>query len=31
MPYIDPKTLDLMQQRTDWGDLIEGSHSAADE
>jgi NodT family efflux transporter outer membrane factor (OMF) lipoprotein len=31
MPYIDPKTLELMQQRTDWGDLIEGSHSAADE
>ncbi len=23
LPYIDPETLELMQDRTDWGDLIE--------
>jgi outer membrane protein TolC len=23
LPYVDPETLDVMQGRTDWGDLIE--------
>jgi NodT family efflux transporter outer membrane factor (OMF) lipoprotein len=23
LPYLDPETLQLMQQRTDWGDVIE--------
>ena len=23
LPYIDPETLEVMQQRTDWGDLLE--------
>jgi len=23
LPYIDPETLQLMQERTDWGDMIE--------
>lgn len=23
LPYIDPETLDVMQDRTDWGDLID--------
>jgi NodT family efflux transporter outer membrane factor (OMF) lipoprotein len=27
MPYIDPKTLELMQERTDWGGLIEATTS----
>jgi NodT family efflux transporter outer membrane factor (OMF) lipoprotein len=23
LPYVDPETLEVMQQRTDWGDLLE--------
>jgi NodT family efflux transporter outer membrane factor (OMF) lipoprotein len=30
-PYINPETLELMQQRTDWGDMIEGPQSRAEE
>ena len=26
LPYIDPETLQLMQERTDWGDMIEASY-----
>jgi len=22
LPYIDPETLEVMQERTDWGDMI---------
>jgi len=29
-PYINPETLELMQQRTDWGDMIEGPQSRAE-
>lgn len=28
LPYIDPETLQLMETRTDWGDIIETSNSA---
>ena len=27
LPYIDPETLELMQDRTDWGDMIETGYS----
>jgi outer membrane protein TolC len=31
LPWIDPQTLQIMQQRTDWGDLLETPHpSTAD-
>jgi NodT family efflux transporter outer membrane factor (OMF) lipoprotein len=32
LPYIDPETLEVMQQRTDWGEMIEtGYDPAADQ
>jgi NodT family efflux transporter outer membrane factor (OMF) lipoprotein len=31
LPYIDPKTLEIMQDRTDWGDLIEAGYPEQDD
>ena len=30
LPYIDPETLQLMQERTDWGDMIETAYPEGD-
>lgn len=30
LPYIDPETLQLMQERTDWGDMIEAAYPQDD-
>ena len=30
LPYIDPETLQLMQERTDWGDMIETAYPESD-
>jgi len=30
LPYIDPETLQLMQERTDWGDMIETTNVPGD-
>lgn len=26
LPWVDPETLEIMSDRTDWGDLIEAEH-----
>lgn len=31
LPYINPETLDLMESRTDWGDLIEAGYPENDD
>jgi len=30
LPYVDPETLQLMQERTDWGDMIEAAYPQDD-
>ena len=29
LPYIDPETLEVMRQRTDWGDLLDAAPAAS--
>jgi NodT family efflux transporter outer membrane factor (OMF) lipoprotein len=30
LPYVDPDTLELMRERTDWGDMLETAYPATD-
>jgi len=30
LPYVDPETLQIMQERTDWGDMIEAAYPQDD-